>query len=138
VGLWPARGTEGFYGTTFGITGSASGAFLLGWRSSDFEQTRRGSVLCFDIGCDGPTESISDSANAHRSRFVGVGNLAGSLGLGWRPTQTVTFEAGYRVDWWLNIGESFNFANDKAFSGTFDQKKDILIHGPFVKATIIY
>lgn len=146
--LWafgPRVGIEGFYGSTFGITGAASAAFLVGWRSSDFEQNQKGSgtlSFCIDApgpGCFGPiTEPLSSSADARRSRFVGVGDLAGSLGLAWRPSQTVTFEAGYKLEFLWNAGESFNFANDKALSGTFDQKKDILVQKPYVKAIIVF
>jgi hypothetical protein len=60
------------------------------------------------------------------------------LGLAWRPTSTVSFEAGYRVRYLWNARESFNFANASALdgSGHFDQKKDALIQNPYVKGVI--
>jgi hypothetical protein len=143
--LWvfgPRVGIEGFYGDTFGITGSASAAFLVGWRSSHFEQKRRGedfiSFCIIGPGCDTLSDPFSRSADIDRTKFTGVGDLAASLGLGFRPSETVRFEAGYKLQWLWNAADSFNWANDKAFSGNIDQKKNILIHSPFVKASIIF
>ena len=82
---------------------------------------------------------FSDAASARRSGYAGIGDFSASLGLAWRATSTVSFEAGYRVRYLWNARESFNFANASAFSSTFghfDEKKDALIQNPYIKGVI--
>ena len=141
VGVGPRIGLEGFYGTTVGVVGSVSAAFLGGWRYSTFEQiqTGTGSFTLCDGGC--VTLPLSNSASANtvqNSKFVGVGNLAASLGLAWRPTPGTGVEVGYRVEYLSNVRESFAFANSTALTGygPFEQKKDVLINAPYIKGSI--
>jgi hypothetical protein len=89
--------------------------------------------------CVGPfTFNQANAANAHRSQFTVIGDLAASLGLAWRPTPIVGVEAGYRVEALLNARDSFGFANAVSLSGQFDDKRDVIIHGPYVKAVVRY
>jgi len=144
-GLGPRVGIEGFYGTTFGIVGSASAALIPGWRSSSLHQTQKGSdsiSFCVDVeggpSCIGPfTDPFSNAFNAHKTKFTAVGDLTGSLGLGWRPTATTMVEVGYRIEFLANAGESFNFANNGSLGGVhFDQKKNLFVNEPYIKASI--
>ena len=145
-GIGPRIGVEGFYGTNWGVAGSASAAALPGWRYSTFDQASAstGSATICDTSvtpttCVGPfTFNVANAANAKRSQFTVVGDLAASLGLAWRPTPIVGVEAGYRVEALLNVRDSFAFANAVALSGHFDEKRDVVIHGPYVKAVIRY
>jgi len=132
-------GIEGFYGTYWGVVGSASAAFLLGTRESTFAQTRMGNSFICIPGCIGGFTS-DDSVNIHRSKFTGVGDLAGTIGVAYRPTPNHWFEVGYKAEYLINVQDSFNFANGHALdgSGVFDQKKNIFINGAYVKATLVY
>jgi hypothetical protein len=83
-----------------------------------------------------------------------VGDLAASLGVGWRPAPAVSVEVGYRVEDLINVRDSFNFANTGAFyaaidrippgshlsqgtlHGLFNNQRDVLMQGPYVKAVV--
>jgi Legionella pneumophila major outer membrane protein precursor len=139
-GAGPRIGLEGFYGTMVGITGSASAAAIAGWRHSTFSQisTQNFAFTFCEGSCIGPIPLINSvkAVNVSHSGFEVVGDLAASLGLALRPTPTASLEAGYRVEALLNVRDSFGFANP--ISGQFDNKRDVLIHGPYVKGVIRY
>lgn len=137
AGVGPRVGVEGFYGQVWGITGSASAAFIAGWRESTFAQMRSGnSFLCLPECIGGSINP--DVVNVHRSKFTGVGDLTGTLGVAYRPTPNHWFEFGYKTEYLINVQDSFNFANGSAISGQFDQKKNIFMQGLYVKATLVY
>ena len=92
--------------SAFSLVGGASGAALFGHvRDTD------------NVG----------GARASDSRTVW--NADGKLGLDWEMAPKTHVTAGYRADWWRNVGDS---SSADKYGGS-DRKNDRFIHGPFVR-----
>jgi hypothetical protein len=98
------------------VVGSASAAVLGGWRYSTFNQTQTTSGTATECDLSGPVcigpfpFNDAQAVSLHHSQGAIVGDLAASLGVGWRPAPAVSVEVGYRVEDLINVRDSFKFA----------------------------
>ena len=88
VGVGPRIGIEGFYGekdaffgTTVGLVGSVSAAYIAGWRYSTFTSSGSGSFSFSENGIGGsfntgPIPLSPFDASARRSGYAGVGDVS--------------------------------------------------------------
>jgi hypothetical protein len=63
-----------------------------------------------------------------------VYNLEGSVGLGYRISDSIVVQGGYQAAQWYNLATNVKFSNG---AGSFQQgKSDILVQGAFGKITV--
>jgi hypothetical protein len=131
-GAGPRVGVDTFFGSTFGIVGSASAALLAGYRQSSFSTSTTSSVTSGPIPDAAPLAAAAVGTGLNyltRNETDWVGHLAGSIGAAWQFSPNGQLVIGYKLEKWWNVRESFNFAG-------FDKKQDILVQTPFIKATL--
>src|SRR5581483_11673787 len=117
TGIGPRIGLDMFYGSTFGVVGSVSGAVIWGIRDSNVTITS--------------TVPVSFSSTQSDSKSTWVENLSGSLGLAWQFAPGASLVLGYRADAWWNIRDDFSYTGIN-----FNNDKDIVVHGPFIRVTV--
>ena len=120
-GTGPRVGVEVFTGSVFGVVGNLSGTVMGGYREASvftgITRTVDGNTPVFTARQFGGNE------------FSWVANISGSLGLAWQFVPNGQLVLGYKIDQWWNVRSNFSFAG-------LDRKEDVLIHTPFLKATL--
>jgi hypothetical protein len=120
-GVGPRVGVEFFTGSIFGLVGNLSGTLLGGQRDASVSTTISSST---DGGA--PFFTFTRLAN---NEFSWVANVSGSLGAAWQFAPNGQLVVGYKLDQWWNVRSNFAFVG-------LNRKEDVLIHTPFIKATL--
>ncbi len=115
TGVGPRIGLDFFYGSTFGIVGSASAAAIWGVYDSSLFLTS--------------TSTGIGGSSQNRSGWIE--NVSGSLGFQWEFAPRYYIVLGYKADMWWNIRDDFGFTGID-----FNRDKDIFSHGPFLRVTV--
>jgi len=120
-GVGPRVGVEFFTGSVFGLVGNLSGALLGGQRDASVATSISSST-------DGGPPLLAFGVLTN-NEFSWVANLTGSIGAAWQFAPNGQLVIGYKLDQWWNVRSNFAFAG-------LNRQEDVLIHTPFIKATL--
>lgn len=108
---------------------------MLGASKFGFVAEASGSVLFGSFDVDRNDDYSSGSSSESRT----VTNLEGLAGLSWHATDNMTVTVGYRAQQWWGLRKDtkvVGFAPSNDY--TIDVDKDVLVHGPFIRAGLTF
>jgi hypothetical protein len=105
---------------------------MLGKSQFGFVAEASGSVLFGRFDVDRYDALLDERSSSSDSRTLY--NLEGLAGISWHPNNKVAFTVGYRAQQWWDLRKGAGIDTDSNYR--IDVDKDVLVHGPFLRAAV--